>query len=255
MRYRSFALAAAIVGLDQLSKAWVVAEVPLGARVASWGGILHLTHTRNSGAAFGLLRDRTFELGAFSVSGVQVLGLVSLVVAVALAAWLARSRTLAPFTRLALGAVMGGAIGNGVDRWRLGYVTDFLHAQRGWFDFPVFNVADIGISVGASVLLLATFLGGRHHPASTPVGGSAAAGQGEPEAPGPRATDLHGADGAAAPAAGGSEAPGRGGTDPRPGEGDRPSATTGAPTPEAREDGIDEADGLSDAPARSANDR
>jgi signal peptidase II len=251
MRYRSFALAAAIVGLDQLSKAWVVAEVPLGTRVASWGGILHLTHTRNSCAAFGFLRDQTFELGAFAISGVQVLGLVSLAVAVALAVWLARSRTLAPFTRLALGAIMGGAIGNGIDRWRLGYVTDFVHAQRGWFDFPVFNVADIGISVGASALLLATFLGGRHDPAATPVGGTDRAGQGEPETPAARATDAHGADGTAAPGAGGSEAPGLGGTDPRPGEGDRPSSTLEASTP----DGIDEADGLSDAPARSANDR
>jgi signal peptidase II len=172
MRYRPFALAAAIVGLDQLSKAWIVAEVPFGTRVASWGGILHLTHTRNSGAAFGLLRDRTFEVGTFSVGGVQVLGLVSLVVAVALAVWLVRSRTLTGFSRLALGAIMGGAIGNGIDRWRLGYVTDFLHAQRGWFDFPVFNVADIGISLGATALLLATFVGGRRHPAAAPVGGA-----------------------------------------------------------------------------------
>jgi signal peptidase II len=60
---------------------------------------------------------------------------------------------------------MGGAIGNGVDRWRLHYVVDFIHLQSGWFDFPVFNVADMGISVGAGLLLLATLLapaGGRH---------------------------------------------------------------------------------------------
>jgi signal peptidase II len=254
MRYRSFVLAAAIVGLDQLSKAWVVAEVPLGARVASWGGILHLTHTRNSGAAFGFLRDQTFELGAFAVSGVQVLGLVSLAVAVALAVWLARSRTLAPFTRLALGAIMGGAIGNGIDRWRLGYVTDFLHAQRGWFDFPVFNVADIGISVGATALLLATFLGGRHHPAATPVGGTDAAGPGEPEASGARAIDARGADGTAAPGAGSGEAAGHdGGAGPRAGDEDRPLDASTPTT--SREGGAAETDGLSDAPARSANGR
>jgi len=160
LRWLPFALAAAVVALDQLSKAWVVAEVPLGARVASWGGLLHLTHTRNSGAAFGLLRDFGLTLGGLTIDGVQLLGLVSLVVAVVLAVWLLRARTLGWGTRLALGAVMGGAIGNGIDRWRLHYVVDFVHAQAGWFDFPVFNVADMGISLGAAGLLLATLFAG-----------------------------------------------------------------------------------------------
>jgi|GEM_PF-149140 len=165
LRWPPFALAAAIVVLDQLTKAWVVAEVPLGARAGSWAGLVHLTHTRNSGAAFGLLGGFSLELGAVTIDGVQLLGLVSLVVAVALAVWLARARALGWGTRLALGAVMGGAIGNGVDRWRLHYVVDFIHLQAGWFDFPVFNVADMGISLGAGLLLLATLFapaGGRH---------------------------------------------------------------------------------------------
>lgn len=228
MRYRPFVLAAAIVGLDQLSKAWIVAEVPLGARVASWGGILHLTHTRNSGAAFGFLRDRSFELGGYAISGVQVLGMVSVAVAVALAVWLARSRTLGGFTRLALGAIMGGAIGNGIDRWRLGYVTDFLHAQRGWFDFPVFNVADIGISVGATALLVATFVGGRRHPADVPVPDADAAGVGA------------------------TAAPQQDRTDPLPDDEGDAFATADASSAEA---GDASTDRLSDAPARSASDR
>jgi signal peptidase II len=165
LRWLPFSLAAAVVALDQLSKAWVVAEVPLGTRAGSWGGILHLTHTRNSGAAFGLLRDFGLDLGVVTIDGVQLLGLVSLVVAVALAVWLFRAHALGWGTRLALGAVMGGAVGNGIDRWRLHYVVDFIHAQAGWFDFPVFNVADIGISVGAAGLLLATlFAPGGHRP-------------------------------------------------------------------------------------------
>jgi signal peptidase II len=158
LRWPPFALAAAIVALDQLTKAWVVAEVPLGARVASWAGLVHLTHTRNTGAAFGLLGGFSLDLGAVTIDGVQLLGLVSLLVAVALAVWLARARELGWGTRLALGAVMGGAIGNGIDRWRLHYVVDFVHLQAGWFDFPVFNVADMGISIGAGLLLLATLL-------------------------------------------------------------------------------------------------
>jgi signal peptidase II len=160
LRWLPFALAAVVIALDQLTKAWVVAEVPLGARVASWGGILHLTHTRNSGAAFGLLRDFGLTLGGLTIDGVQLLGLVSLVVAVALAVWLLRAHALGWGTRLALGSVMGGAVGNGIDRWRLHYVVDFIHAQAGWFDFPVFNVADLGISLGATGLLLATLFSG-----------------------------------------------------------------------------------------------
>ncbi|MFO8149560.1 MAG: signal peptidase II [Trueperaceae bacterium] len=166
LRWLPFSLAAAVIALDQLSKAWVVAEVPLGTRAGSWGGILHLTHTRNSGAAFGLLRDFGLDLGVVTIDGVQLLGLVSLVVAVALAVWLFRAHALGWGTRLALGAVMGGAVGNGIDRWRLHYVVDFIHAQAGWFDFPVFNVADIGISLGAAWLLLSTlFAPGGHHDA------------------------------------------------------------------------------------------
>ena len=178
LRWLPFALAAAVIALDQLSKAWVVAEVPLGTRAGSWGGILHLTHTRNSGAAFGLLRDFGLDLGFVTIDGVQLLGLVSLAVAVVLAVWLVRAQALGWGTRLALGAVMGGAVGNGIDRWRLHYVVDFIHAQAGWFDFPVFNVADIGISVGAAGLLLATLFGaGGHHearPAEAMASGAAA---------------------------------------------------------------------------------
>ncbi len=203
LRWVPFALAAAVIALDQLSKAWVVAEVPLGTRVGSWGGILHLTHTRNSGAAFGLLRDFGLDLGVVTIDGVQLLGLVSLVVAVGLAVWLLRARSLGWGTRLALGAVMGGAVGNGIDRWRLHYVVDFVHAQAGWFDFPVFNVADIGISVGAAGLLLATLVGsgGQHEAKPTEAIAPAAAA--------PDADDGDADDGDAVPAEAVSAAPSR----------------------------------------------
>ena len=180
-----FALAALLVVLDQLTKAWVVAEVPLGARVASWLGLVHLTHVRNAGAAFGLLRDLRIEVAGTTIDGVQVLGLVSLAAAVALAVWLLRDRQLTWGTRLALGTVMGGAFGNGVDRWRLHYVVDFVHLQAGWFDFPVFNVADTAITLGAVWLLLATAFPRRRDGAGTAAAGEGAAGG--PPADGPPA--------------------------------------------------------------------
>ena len=184
LRWVPFALAAAVIALDQLAKAWVVAEVPLGTRAGSWGGILHLTHTRNSGAAFGLLRDFGLDLGVVTIDGVQLLGLVSLVVAVALAVWLFRAHALGWGTRVALGAIMGGAVGNGIDRWRLHYVVDFIHAQAGWFDFPVFNVADIGISVGAAWLLLSTLFAASGHPHGEPRAVAASEARDAPEADG-----------------------------------------------------------------------
>lgn len=149
-----FLIAAAIVALDQLSKAWVVANVPFGVRFASWLDVVHLTHTRNTGAAFGMFRDVRLEVGAFAVDAVQILGIVSLAAAVTIAVWLIRAPAMEMPLRVALGIVMGGAIGNGIDRWRMGYVVDFIHAQRGGFDFAVFNVADAAITVGAVALFL-----------------------------------------------------------------------------------------------------
>lgn len=157
-----FLLAAGIVALDQATKAWAVSEIAIGERAASWLGFFHLTHIRNTGAAFGLLRDRGLDLGFATVDGVQLLGLVSLVVALAIVVALLRTRHLPPLVAWALGSLLGGAVGNGVDRLRLGYVTDFLQMQAGWFDFPVFNVADMAIVAGAALLVLSSLLAPRH---------------------------------------------------------------------------------------------
>jgi signal peptidase II len=153
-----FALALALIALDQATKSWVVAEVAIGERAASWFGFFHLTHTRNTGAAFGLLRDLRLDLGFTVVDGVQVLGLVSLLVATAIVVVLRRPGRIDRLTVVALGTLLGGAVGNGIDRLRLGYVTDFIQMQAGWFDFPVYNVADVAIVVGAGLLVLSTLL-------------------------------------------------------------------------------------------------
>lgn len=153
-----FALALAIVALDQFTKDWVVANVALGERAASWLGFFHLTHTRNTGAAFGLLRDLRLDLGFTTIDGVQVLGIVSLLVAAVIVVVLRRPVRIDRLTLVALGTLLGGAVGNGIDRLRLGYVTDFVQMQAGWFDFPVYNVADVAIVVGAGLLVLSTLL-------------------------------------------------------------------------------------------------
>jgi signal peptidase II len=159
-----FLLAAGIVALDQATKAWAVSEIAIGERAASWLGFFHLTHIRNTGAAFGLLRDRGLDLGFVTVDGVQLLGLVSLAVALVIVVALVRARHLPALVTWALGSLLGGAVGNGVDRLRLGYVTDFIQMQAGWFDFPVFNVADIAIVAGAALLVLSSLVAPRHRP-------------------------------------------------------------------------------------------
>jgi signal peptidase II len=147
-------LAGVIVTADQWSKLWVVAEVPLWLRSASWFDFLHLTHTRNRGAAFGLLRDLQISVGSVTLDGVNLLGVVSLLAAVGIAVVFWQVAFMTWGTTLSLGMLMGGAIGNGIDRWAQGYVVDFIHLQYSWFDFPVFNIADIGISLGAVGLAL-----------------------------------------------------------------------------------------------------
>lgn len=135
-----FAVALAIVALDQYTKVLVRGNLPLN---TSWmpipwlDPIVTLTHTRNTGAAFGLFP---------SLGG--VFRLVSLVVVVAIIFFFRRLAATSWLLRIAFGLQLGGAAGNLVDRVVLGYVTDFIDV-RVW---PIFNVADSAIVVGTVLL-------------------------------------------------------------------------------------------------------
>lgn len=151
-------LAALLVGLDQLSKAWVVGSMPLGASEPLGLGF-SITHSRNTGAAFGLLRDLSVPLGPLVIDGTFLLGLLSAAVSLALTIYLLANRgKLGALTGTALALVLAGAAGNMIDRFRLGYVVDFIHFRVGWFDFPVFNVADTCVVVGAGLLIVSTLV-------------------------------------------------------------------------------------------------
>ncbi len=141
-------LAAFVVILDQVSKAMVVAWVPLHARIGVIDGILALTHVRNRGMAFGLFQ------------GIEGAWLRWVLVGVALAAVMiiwsyARHETTQPFVLVAFGAILGGALGNLIDRLRFGYVVDFALAHWGEAEWPAFNVADSAITMGGIALFLA----------------------------------------------------------------------------------------------------
>jgi len=114
-------LMAAIVLLDQGTKAIVVRSLELHAYVPIVDGFLSLSHVRNRGAAFGLLSD--WDVPYQSV----LLAVLSLCALAAIAFYFLRLPAAARLPRLALALVLGGAVGNLIDRARLGYVVDFLH--------------------------------------------------------------------------------------------------------------------------------
>lgn len=159
-------LAALFVGLDQITKLLVVNSLELGESVPLGLGF-SITHSRNTGAAFGLLRDLHVPLGPFVIDMTFLLGLLSAAVSVLLFVYLLRnSQRLSVLAATALGLVLAGAAGNMIDRFRLGYVVDFIHFQVGWFDFPVFNVADSCVVIGAALLVLSSLLGEPHREAT-----------------------------------------------------------------------------------------
>ena len=135
-RSRVILIAVAVVLCDQLSKAWITDLLRDGRSLQAVPGLLDLHLVHNTGAAFSLLRGAT-----------PVLGLLSLLVVIAVLIWLWRQQRLPIWQGMAVGLLLGGSLGNGLDRWRLGYVVDFLALVP--VDFPIFNPADIAINLAA----------------------------------------------------------------------------------------------------------
>lgn len=131
-------VALVIGGLDRLTKTIVASSLPLGGSVDVVGPYVRITHVRNTGAAFGLLPERT-----------TLLSILSVVAVVAILYYYRQLAARSPFIALTLGMQLGGAFGNLVDRLGQGYVVDFVDVG---FDpsprFWAFNVADSSIVVG-----------------------------------------------------------------------------------------------------------
>ena len=143
--YAAYGIAILVVVLDQLTKAWVLSGLDLReiGRVEVWSPVFNLTWVENRGVSFGLFGDGSAR---------WLLSLFSIVVAGVLGAWALKAdrRLLVA----AIGLVMGGAIGNVIDRIRFGFVVDFLDFS-GTGVFPwIFNVADSAITIGAVGLIL-----------------------------------------------------------------------------------------------------
>jgi signal peptidase II len=137
-----------VLALDQATKWLVMRSMELHEYRPVIDGVLSLSHVRNRGAAFGILSDADLPYQAVLFS---LLSLAALV-AITFYAW--RLPSSARLPQLALALVLGGALGNLVDRLRFGYVVDFLHVYWRSYQWPDFNVADSAISVGVGLLIL-----------------------------------------------------------------------------------------------------
>jgi signal peptidase II len=149
-------LTAAIVIVDQITKAIVRANIPLHDSVTVIPGFLNLAHVRNSGAAFGFLNAVEFPYKS------AVVALVAASALMGIAFYAARVSSQDRVTRLGLAMIVGGALGNLVDRLALGSVVDFVDVVFGGWHFWAFNVADSAITLGVAAMMIDMIGLGRH---------------------------------------------------------------------------------------------
>lgn len=149
-KYRIFTLAAGCsLLLDQLSKIYIDNTFELSQSKRIISNFFHLTYVRNPGAAFGILSDSSIRLPFFiTISVLASLGIL----------WfIRRIPSEKHWQPLALGLILSGALGNLIDRIRLGEVIDFLDVHWYNYHWPAFNVADSAICVGVTLLFLCSW--------------------------------------------------------------------------------------------------
>ncbi len=134
------------VGADQLTKALAVKYLKPVGEVPLWQGVFHFTYVENPGMAFGMLKDHRWVFMTVSVLGILLVG--------AYLFWYGKSTDR--LTTAGLLLIMGGGIGNMIDRVALGYVVDFFDFTL--IDFAVFNVADSFVCIGAGLIALGFIL-------------------------------------------------------------------------------------------------
>ena len=133
-------LGAALLGADQWVKAWVVGNLQLGETTALFPGFLELMRVHNYGAAWSSFSGARWLLIALTAAGMCAI------------AWLLVKIVRHPLGQWSLAIILGGGIGNLIDRVRLGYVVDMLDTM--FMDFPVFNVADVFVVCGTVCALI-----------------------------------------------------------------------------------------------------
>ncbi len=133
--------------LDRITKIWADGAEPGTVLVEDIGGLFEFVLVHNTGAAWGMFSNSTFALGIFSL-------VVCAVILVVLCTYIRKEGNLLQVFFLA--CVFAGGLGNAIDRMAYSYVIDFINAK--FISFPVFNVADIGVTCGIVLFMLATFI-------------------------------------------------------------------------------------------------
>lgn len=148
-------IVALIVTLDQISKQWIRDNIPLGSSLPPLGQ-LTIVHVQNTGSAFGMFTDQAFLLSIIAIAGLVVVLMFFRYI-----------KQLGLVGGIALSLIFAGALGNLIDRLRLGHVTDFIYVRL-WNNFywPAFNVADSAITTGSILLAVVALrtLGDKHEP-------------------------------------------------------------------------------------------
>lgn len=142
-------LATAVFVVDQLVKAWIVAGFEVGVPVDVVGPYLRITISHNTGVLFGLFRDQAILFALFSLA---VIGFI---------VWYHGRNPRSAVQSVALGLLLGGALGNLADRIRLGYVVDFVDMGIGSWRFYTYNVADSAITAAILLLIVLALWSGR----------------------------------------------------------------------------------------------
>lgn len=139
--------------LDQLTKLLVSGNMELYESIPVWEGVFHFTYIRNDGAAWGIFADQRW-----------VFLITSSVTIIAMIAFLLLTKSRNPMIISAVAMILSGGIGNMIDRLAFGSVVDMIHVAL--INFPVFNVADCFVCVGAALLFLAVLLEKEDAPAA-----------------------------------------------------------------------------------------
>ena len=135
------AVIAAVIGLDQLTKWLTVVNLEEYESFPVWQDVFHFTYVKNTGMAFGMLKDHRWVFMVFSTIAI-----------VALIIYLFRFRPESRWMQISMAMIIGGGIGNMIDRILLGYVIDFIDVTL--INFAVFNIADSFVCVGAGIMIV-----------------------------------------------------------------------------------------------------
>ena len=141
-----FVVLAAWIAFDRITKMQFAGLEPGGVMAGPYAGLVDIRLVHNTGAAWGIFSDSTFALGIFSIIVCAVLAIYFFVTI----------RQANAVSAIGFGLVVAGGIGNAVDRFTAGYVTDFI--EFSFMDFPVFNVADIGVTCGFVFIIIGLIL-------------------------------------------------------------------------------------------------